>query len=161
MLVDRILDFPDRDVEHAMIPRPRVGTVRDADTLGQLRELMSSGHSRYPVLDATTGDVVGVVHLADLLTTPEPDTAPVTAIARECLVVSTFTPLPDALRQLTETENQMACVIDEYGGGACNITPGGPSGGGVSAKTDAQPARERTGGRAGAGEGGGGGGGGG
>ncbi|PRY51706.1 CBS domain containing-hemolysin-like protein [Geodermatophilus tzadiensis] len=122
MMVDRILDFPDRDVEHAMIPRPRVGTVNDADTLGQLRELMSSGHSRYPVLDATSGDVAGVVHLADLLTTPEPDTAPVTAIARECLAVSTFTSLPDALRRLTETQNQMACVIDEYGGFAGVIT---------------------------------------
>jgi len=74
------------------------------------------------VLDVGTGDVVGVVHLADLLTTPEPDTAPVTAIARECLVVSTFTSLPDALRQLADTGNQMACVIDEYGGFAGVIT---------------------------------------
>jgi len=122
MMLDRILDFPDRDVDHAMIPRPRVGTVSDDDTIGHLRELMAHGHSRYPVLQAGTGDVVGVVHLADLLTTAEPDTAPVTAIARECLVVSTFTSLPDALRQLAETRNQLACVIDEYGGFAGVIT---------------------------------------
>ncbi|MGY1691383.1 hemolysin family protein [Geodermatophilus sp. SYSU D01105] len=122
MLVDRILDFPDRDVEHAMIPRPRVDTVETTDTLGRLRELMASGHSRYPVLDAETGDVVGVVHLPDLLVTPEPDTAPVAAIARECPVVSTFTPLPDALRLLTDSGNQLACVIDEYGGFAGVIT---------------------------------------
>ncbi len=122
VLVDRILDFPGRDVGHAMIPRPRVDTVEDTDTLGQLRARMAAGHSRYPVLDAGTGDVVGVVHLADLLSTPEPDSAPVTAIARECLVVSTFTSLPDALRQLADTGNQMACVIDEYGGFAGVIT---------------------------------------
>jgi CBS domain containing-hemolysin-like protein len=122
VLVDRILDFPGRDVGHAMIPRPRVDTVEDTDTLGHLRALMAAGHSRYPVLDAGTGDVVGVVHLADLLSTPEPDSAPVTAIARECLVVSTFTSLPDALRQLADTGNQMACVIDEYGGFAGVIT---------------------------------------
>ena len=122
MMLDRILDFPNRDVEHAMIPRPRVGTVADSDTIGDLRELMAAGHSRYPVLETGTGDVVGVVHLADLLTTTEPDTAPLLAIARECLVVSTFTPLPDALRQLTESDNQMACVIDEYGGFAGVIT---------------------------------------
>ncbi|TYP86173.1 hemolysin family protein [Blastococcus xanthinilyticus] len=122
MLVDRILDFPDRTVEHAMIPRPRVGTVATTDTLGRLRELMASGHSRYPVLDVGTGDVAGVVHLADLLTTTEPDTAPVTAIARECLVVSTYTSLPDALRELADSGNQMACVIDEYGGFAGVLT---------------------------------------
>jgi CBS domain containing-hemolysin-like protein len=105
-----------------MIPRPRVGTVADTDTLGYLRELMAPGHSRYPVLEGETGDVVGVVHLADSLTTTKPDTAPVTAIARECLVVSTFTTLPDVLRQLAESNNQLACVIDEYGGFAGVIT---------------------------------------
>jgi CBS domain containing-hemolysin-like protein len=122
MLLDRILDFPNRDVEHAMIPRPRVGTVADTDTIGHLRKLMAAGHSRYPVLQSGTGDVVGVVQLADVLTTIEPATAPVTAIARECLVVSTFTSLPDALRQLADTGNQLACVIDEYGGFAGVIT---------------------------------------
>lgn len=122
MLVDRILDFPERDVEHAMIPRPRVDTVASTENLGGLRARMASGHSRYPVLDAGTGDVVGVVHLADVLVTTEPDTAPVTAIARECPVVSTFTPLPDALRRLAGGGDQLACVIDEYGGFAGVVT---------------------------------------
>ncbi len=122
MMLDRILDFPNRDVEHAMIPRPRVGTVSTTDTVGQLRTLMAQGHSRYPVLDPATGDVVSVAHLADLLTTTAPDRAPVTAMARPCLVVSTFTSLPDALRQLADSGNQMACVIDEYGGFAGVIT---------------------------------------
>ena len=69
MLLDRILDFPNRDAEHAMIPRPRVDTVVDTDTLGHLRGLMAHGHSRYPVLADDTHDVVGVVHLVDLLVT--------------------------------------------------------------------------------------------
>ncbi|MDT0275757.1 hemolysin family protein [Blastococcus goldschmidtiae] len=122
MMLDRILDFPNRDVEHAMIPRPRVGTIAITDTIGHLRELMAQGHSRYPVLDTATGDVVGVVHLVDLLTTTAPDDAPVTAVARPSLVVSTFTSLPDALRRLSDTEDRMACVIDEYGGFAGVIT---------------------------------------
>jgi CBS domain containing-hemolysin-like protein len=122
VLIDRILDFPTHDAEHAMIPRPRVDTVPDTETIGRLRERMASGHSRYPVLEAATGDVVGVVHLVDLLATTEPDSAPVTAIAREALVVSTLTRLPDALRQLTESNNQLACVVDEYGGFAGVLT---------------------------------------
>jgi CBS domain containing-hemolysin-like protein len=122
MMLDRILDFPNRDVEHAMIPRPRVGTVTTTDTVGRLRELMAQGHSRYPVLDTGNGDVVAVAHLADLLTTTAPDDALVTAMARPCLVVSTFTSLPDALRELADSGNQLACVIDEYGGFAGVIT---------------------------------------
>jgi CBS domain containing-hemolysin-like protein len=77
---------------------------------------MAVGHSRYPVLAIGTSDVVGVVHLADLLATDLPDTSPVTQIMRVPLVVSTFTTLPDVLRQLSETRNQLACVVDEYGG---------------------------------------------
>ncbi|WP_432505793.1 hemolysin family protein [Kineococcus arenarius] len=122
VMLDRILDFPRRDVEHAMIPRARVDTVTDTDDLGLLRALMAVGHSRYPVLAAGSGDVVGVVHLADLLSTTEPDTAPVTAIARPPLVVSTLTALPDVLRELTRTRNQLACVVDEYGGFAGVVT---------------------------------------
>jgi CBS domain containing-hemolysin-like protein len=122
MLLDRILDFPRRDVEHAMIPRSRVDTVADSDTLGQVRQLMAHGHSRYPVLKDDTDEVVGVVHLADLLATTEPDTSAVTVIARPPMVVSTLTTLPDVLRQLDETDNQLACVVDEYGGFAGVIT---------------------------------------
>ncbi len=116
MMLDRILDFPQRSVGHAMIPRSRVDIVTDTDDLGTVRALMAVGHSRYPVLAADTGDVVAVVHLADLLTTPEPDTALLTSIARPALVVSTLTALPQVLRQLGETKDQLACVVDEYGG---------------------------------------------
>ena len=122
MLLDRILDFPRRDVGHAMIPRSRVDTVADTDTLGYVRELMASGHSRYPVLAAGTQDVVGIVHLADVLTTAEPGTATVTVIARPALVVSHLTALPDVLRQLAGTHDQLACVVDEYGGFSGVIT---------------------------------------
>jgi CBS domain containing-hemolysin-like protein len=116
MMLDRILDFPRRTVEHAMIPLVRVGTVRDTDTVGTVRALMVHGHSRYPVLAEDSRDVVGVVQLADLLATTEPDTAPVTAIAQRPLVVSHLTSLPDALRQMEETKDELACVVDEYGG---------------------------------------------
>lgn len=116
MLVDRILDFPRRTAEHAMIPRSRVDTVDDDATLGEVRTLMTQGHSRYPLLAAGTQDVVGVVQLADLLATSEPDQASVTTIARPPLVVSHLSALPDVLRELAESSNQLACVVDEYGG---------------------------------------------
>ncbi len=122
MLLDRILDFPRRTAEHAMIPRSRVDTLEDDVPIGDVRALMAHGHSRYPVLDRETDDVVGVVHLADLLATPQPDTSPVTAILRPALVVAALTPLPDVLRQLAGTTNQLACVVDEYGGFAGVVT---------------------------------------
>ncbi len=116
VMIDRILDFPTEDVEHAMVPRARVAVVFDDDTLGEVRGLMRSGHSRYPVLAAETDDILGVVHLADVLQMDMPSDTPVTRIMRPALVVSNLTVLPEALRELEASRNQLACVVDEYGG---------------------------------------------
>jgi CBS domain containing-hemolysin-like protein len=121
VLLDRILDFPEQDVQHAMISRPRVDVTRPDDTLDVIWHRMSAGHSRYPVLD--DGDqVVGVVHLQDVLAAPELDGVPVSSLARDPLLVPTSMSLPDALGLLTSTRNQMACVLDEYGGFAGVLT---------------------------------------
>ena len=65
LMLDRILDFPQQDVEHAMIPRSQVDWLTPETTLVKLRELMASGHTRYPVIHEDTP--VGVVHLTDVL----------------------------------------------------------------------------------------------
>jgi CBS domain containing-hemolysin-like protein len=80
-----------------------------------VRELMAHAHTRYPVVDETD-QPLGVVQLADLLATSLPDDAPVTDLMRPAVVLPTVMMLPDALAQLTSTRNQLACVIDEYGG---------------------------------------------
>lgn len=121
VLLDRILDFPEQDVQHAMISRTRVDVVRSVETLDVMWQRMSAGHSRYPVLD-DEDRVIGVLHLQDLLATPVRDGVSVTTLAREPLLVPTSMSLPSALGMLEETGNQMACVLDEYGGFAGVLT---------------------------------------
>ncbi|MGN0063029.1 MAG: hemolysin family protein [Nocardioides sp.] len=122
MLLDRMLDFPEEDVEHAMIPRVRVDTVSADLTVGELRAEMAGGHSRYPVLDDDER-IVGVVHLIDVLAfTGDPDASTAADLAREALVVPTLMSLPDAARDLSRTRNQLACVLDEHGGFAGVLT---------------------------------------
>ncbi|MFD1718661.1 hemolysin family protein [Georgenia deserti] len=120
VLLDRILDFPNQDVEHAMIPRSRADNVGPDETLADMRARMAQGHTRYPVVDED--DVVGVVHMTDLLATELPDEAPVTELMRSPLVLPTTMALPDAYRELSATRNEMACVVDEYGGFAGVLT---------------------------------------
>jgi CBS domain containing-hemolysin-like protein len=119
-MLDRILDFPRQDVEHAMIPRAHVDTVEPDATVGEVKALMARSHSRYPVV--THDDAIGVVHLTDLLSGDVPDDAPVTTVARPPLVLPTAMALPDALRELSASRNEMACVVDEYGGFAGVLT---------------------------------------
>jgi CBS domain containing-hemolysin-like protein len=115
VLLDRILDFPDRDVEHAMIPRARVDTVIPETSVARMWTLMSTGHTRYPVL-GEQDEPLGVVHLSDVLLADPTDERPVTTLMRPALIIPTLMPLPDALERLTSSRNELACVIDEYGG---------------------------------------------
>jgi CBS domain containing-hemolysin-like protein len=121
MLLDRVLDFPARDVEHAMIPRTRVDIVRTDDSVGHVRGLMRAGHSRYPVL-SEDDDIVGVVHLQDMLDTDETEVGDLSTITRPALLVPTTMPLPEALRLFIRSRNEMAVVVDEYGGLAGVVT---------------------------------------
>ncbi|WP_206025439.1 hemolysin family protein [Micromonospora zingiberis] len=119
LMLDRILDFPRRDVEHAMIPRARVDVVQATDTVAEVRERMTAGHSRYPVLDAE-GGVLGVIHLDEILAGPDPALS-AADVMRPAVIVPTLMALPTALRELGDS-NQMVCVVDEYGGFAGVLT---------------------------------------
>ncbi|MBP2435863.1 hemolysin family protein [Microbacterium amylolyticum] len=121
LILDRVIEFPEQDVEHAMVPRSRVDFVPADLPVAELRRTMAAGHSRYPVLDPS-GQPVGVVELTALLRrTPGPsDTA--ADLMREPVIIPTLMSLPEALHQLRHAKQQLACVIDEYGGFAGILT---------------------------------------
>ncbi|MDY8108767.1 hemolysin family protein [Fulvimarina sp. 2208YS6-2-32] len=122
LMLDRIVDFPQRDVEHAMIPRSQVDWVNPETTLDEVRALMARAHSRYPVIEDDTP--VGVVHLADVLTYLETGRTdePVALAMRPATVLPMQMLLPDALARLSNSDDQLACIIDEYGGFAGVLT---------------------------------------
>jgi len=115
LVLDRLLDFPDHDVEHAMVPRSRTDVVDPSTTIGEVRQLMATAHTRYPVID-DEHNPVGLVHLLDVQDTELPDAAPVTDIMRDILVVPELMALPDAVEKLEAAQQKLAGVIDEYGG---------------------------------------------
>ncbi|HET8849387.1 MAG TPA: hemolysin family protein, partial [Marinobacter sp.] len=123
LMMDRILDFPNRDVEHAMVPRSQVDWVEPDTTLEELRGLMAEAHTRYPVIDDDDAPV-GVVHLADVLARLNAGETGLTVaeVMRPATVLPTLMLLPDALDQLVKSTDQLACVIDEYGGFAGVLT---------------------------------------
>ncbi|MDV6304237.1 hemolysin family protein [Rhodococcus cerastii] len=121
LLLDRILDFPERDVAHAMIPRTRVDAVTPTTAIGEMRARMVRAHTRYPVI-GDREEPIGVVQLAEVMAAAPDDTRPVTEIMRAPLIVPELMPLEDALELLSSTKNELACVIDEYGGFAGVLT---------------------------------------
>ncbi|WP_110241718.1 hemolysin family protein [Nocardioides gilvus] len=120
LLLDRILDFPDETVDHAMIPRFHVDTLGPEVTLDELRREMAGGHSRYPLLD-DEDHIVGVVDLIDLLKATD-ESLTTGDLARPALFMPTQMKLPEAVQEFARTKQQMACVLDEYGGFAGVLT---------------------------------------
>lgn len=120
-LLDRILDFPTRTAEHSMIPRARVDVVHVDEPVDRVLAKMSGGHTRYPVVGTSTDDLHGVVHLHDLLERDRTDDT-AGSVHRPAVIVPTTLPLPDVLARLTEAREEMALVIDEYGGFAGVVT---------------------------------------
>ena len=114
MIIDRILDFPQRDVEHAMIPRSQIDSVTPDTTVDEVRALMATGHTRYPVI-GDEDSPVGVVELIDVLRERPADDAPVASVMRAAVVIPTSMLLPVALDRMRRSRNELACVVDEYG----------------------------------------------
>jgi CBS domain containing-hemolysin-like protein len=124
-LLDRVLDFTDRTARAAMIPRPRVTSVRADTPISELAEVMASGHSRLPVIGENPDDVVGVICLRDLLALEgraDLATLRVADVARTPVLVPASLPLPTVLDRLRAADDEFAIVVDEYGGLAGVVT---------------------------------------
>lgn len=115
LVLDRMLEFPEKDVDHAMIPRSRVEILEPTDTVAKARADMHQMHTRYPVIDDDHVPV-GVVHLLDVLDPDLEAEAPVKTVMRDPVIVHELMALPDAVIAIREADDKIACVIDEYGG---------------------------------------------
>jgi putative hemolysin len=123
-IVDEVFAAGSRTLREVMVPRTEVDFL-DADTPAYraAREVSTAARSRYPVRGESADDIIGFVHIRDLLD-PRVSTraVPVRDLVRP--VVS----LPDTVRvllALTEMRRQaahLAIVVDEYGGTAGIVT---------------------------------------
>jgi len=120
----RTLNLADLTTENVMTPRVQV-TALDANATAEdvADATRATGLSRFPVYRDSLDDVIGVVHIKDVLTVPAGERAlrPVTSLMHEPLLVPE--PLTvDRLLDRLSGEQSMAVVIDEYGGTAGVVT---------------------------------------
>lgn len=124
-VLGRALHFSERTVGAAMVPRPDVVIARVGEPAEAVLELVAAhGHSHFPVRGASTDEVVGVVGVRELMHVDPSRLAQMTVgdLARPALLVPDSLALPAAVEQMTENDDEFACVVDEYGGLAGIIT---------------------------------------
>jgi putative hemolysin len=121
-LIAEVLDAGDRPIREIMIPRLDVSALQvDLTVPEAVRATSGKPWSRYPVVDGGLDDVVGFVHLRDLLTAPDP-AARVGSLARPVLRLPDSRRALPALAEMRREGAHLAVVVDEYGGSAGIVT---------------------------------------
>ena len=123
-ILEDVFQAGDRQIREVMVPRTEVDFL-DASTpvYKAAREALSKPHSRYPVIRGSSDDVIGFVHVRDLLD-PEMSSRSLrlSELTRDILTLPWTRPLLAALTDMRREGIHMAMVADEYGGTAGIVT---------------------------------------
>jgi putative hemolysin len=123
-IVDDVFAAGERGLREVMVPRTEVDFLPgDMPAHRAVRELSKAPHSRYPVIGDSADDIIGFVHVRDLL---DPDvssrTTPVAELARPVLSMPDTVRVLRALSDMRRSASHLAIVLDEYGGTAGIVT---------------------------------------
>ncbi len=118
-LIDNILRAGTVTAVDAMVPRADIDAIEIGVSLADIVGMVTrQPHSRYPVYRDTLDDVLGFIHIKDVLkATNEPhDSFTIRNYLRRPLFVAPSMRVLDLLLQMRMTRTHMALVVDEYGG---------------------------------------------
>ena len=124
-LLNKVFEFDDLVCRLAMVPRTE---VRFLDANLPFPEVMAvvkeTRHTRYPVWDASLDELLGVVHIKDLLGIDEKSTDfDIKSVMREPVKVPENMPISAVLKKIQNTHQLMTIVVDEHGTivGVCTL----------------------------------------
>ncbi len=121
-MISRIFRFKNADARQAMVPLVRVEAVALETTLAEAAEIARrTGFSRIPVFDKRVVNIVGLLHVFDLLEAPDLG-RPVEEVMRQVTYFAESTPLDQILVTFQRTGQNLAVIVDEYGGAAGILT---------------------------------------
>ena len=123
-IVDDVFAAGSRSLREVMVPRTEVDFLPgDMPAHRAVRELLQAPHSRYPVMAESADDIVGFVHVRDLLD-PEVSnrSTPIRKVARPVLSLPDTVRVLRALSEMRRSASHLAIVLDEYGGTAGIVT---------------------------------------
>jgi magnesium and cobalt transporter len=113
-----------RDLSASDVMVPRVDIIAAPEDIGYdalLAEFSAHGHSRLPVYRDSLDDIIGFVHVKDLLTSRDggpggPAAFDLKASLRQVLFVAPSMRVLDLLLQMRLSRQHLALVVDEFGG---------------------------------------------
>jgi putative hemolysin len=123
-MIANVFELSEYRVRDLMVPLSEVTALpEDTQVDEAAREIADKQHSRMPVYRSRVDDIVGIVHLFDVLqASSEKRTDLVAAVARPAVYVPETMKAIDLLVELQAEGNHLAVVVDEYGGAVGVVT---------------------------------------
>lgn len=118
-VVSGVLAFSDRPIRELMTPRTAMVAIPEGMLAAEAAHVFAqAGYSRYPVYRGSLDDVIGAIHVFDLLHVAPEATVPI----RPAPVVPGTLRAADLMLQMQRGAGHLAVVLDEYGGTAGLVT---------------------------------------
>lgn len=123
-----VFRFGDRHVREVMTPRPEMVSVWREATLSEFLEVYDEhSHTRFPVYNDSSEDIIGILSAKDVLRAMARNggmalDATVTDVIRDPLFVPETKRIAELFEEMREDGHQMAIIVDEYGGLAGLVT---------------------------------------
>lgn len=123
-LIDDVFEAGDRQLREVMIPRTEVDFLSADTPVFRAAVIVSQlPHSRYPIMGVSPDDVIGFVHVRDILAPHVVDRSiRLGDLAREVAFFPGSKPVIPALAEMRKGGHHLAVVADEYGGTAGIVT---------------------------------------
>src|SRR5215208_5457337 len=116
----KVFDFADKEVLDVMVPRPEVVAVSvDLPPEEALQAVLLSPYTRYPVYRGSLDEIVGVLHIRDLIEALYErglDAVSLEELIRPAYMVPETKDLAALLTEFRRSNQHLAVVINEYGG---------------------------------------------
>jgi putative hemolysin len=123
-LIDEVFAAGERQLREVMVPRTEVAFLEASMPVARAQKLTADApHSRYPVTRDSQDDVIGFLHVRDLMMpTTKARTTKVADITRDVKLLPGTKKVLPALSEMRREGHHLAIVIDEYGGTAGIVT---------------------------------------
>jgi len=117
-IVEEVFNASERQIHEVMVPRTEVDFMDVSLTVGKAIELaVDKAHSRYPVIRGSSDEVIGFIHVRDLLDTSLASKGTkIIELVRSIMFLPGTKGILPALSEMREKGQHVAIVLDEYGG---------------------------------------------
>ena len=122
-MIYNVFDFGDSAAKDVMIPRIDMTFIEVNSTYQELMDIFKEDmHTRFPVYEDNTDNVIGIINIKDLLLYPENEQFSIRKILREPYFTYEYKHTTDLMMEMRKASVNLAIVLDEYGSTAGLVT---------------------------------------